>query len=65
MSRTRTTKASMPDEKIKDKPHAVPKERSGTDQEMAMGVIFLTKCGYVNGEILKLDGGVLNEVGGG
>ena len=58
-------KVDMPDEKIKDKPHSVPKERSGTDEEMAMGVIFLTKCGYVNGEILKLDGGVMNEVGGG
>jgi hypothetical protein len=30
-----------------------------------MGVIFLTKCGYVNGEVLRLDGGVMNEVGGG
>ncbi|KAJ9602794.1 hypothetical protein H2200_012574 [Cladophialophora chaetospira] len=58
-------KVDMPDEKVKDKGHAVPAERSGNDQEMAMGVVFLTKCGYVNGEILKLDGGVMNEVGGG
>jgi NAD(P)-dependent dehydrogenase (short-subunit alcohol dehydrogenase family) len=58
-------KAEMPDEKVLDKGHAVPAERAGRDSEMAMGVIFLTKCGYVNGEILKLDGGVMNEVGGG
>jgi NAD(P)-dependent dehydrogenase (short-subunit alcohol dehydrogenase family) len=43
----------------------VPAERAGSDEEMAMGVIFLTKCGYVNGEVLRLDGGVMNEVGGG
>ncbi|KIW64130.1 hypothetical protein PV04_09085 [Phialophora macrospora] len=58
-------KAHMPAEKVKDKGHAVPAERAGSDEEMAMGVIFLTKCGYVNGEVLKLDGGVMNEVGGG
>ncbi|EXJ84706.1 hypothetical protein A1O3_05376 [Capronia epimyces CBS 606.96] len=57
-------KAHMPEEKVKDKGHEVPAGRAGSDEEMAMGVIFLTKCGYVNGEVLKLDGGVLNEVGG-
>jgi len=56
-------KASMPDEKVKDKGHEVPAGRAGTDQEMAMAVVFLASCGYVNGEVLKLDGGVLNEVG--
>ncbi|KAK4940835.1 hypothetical protein LTR10_019107 [Elasticomyces elasticus] len=56
-------KAHMPDEKVKDKGHEVPAGRSGTDEEMAMGVIFLARCGYINGEIVKLDGGVLNEVG--
>ncbi|KAK5445155.1 hypothetical protein LTS15_010246 [Exophiala xenobiotica] len=58
-------KAHMPDEKVKDKGHEVPAGRAGSDEEMAMGVIFLARCGYVNGEILKLDGGVMNEVGGG
>ena len=58
-------KTDMPAEKVKNKGHPVPAERAGSDGEMAMGVIFLTKCGYVNGEILKLDGGVMNEVGGG
>ena len=58
-------KAQMPDHKVKDKGHAVPAGRAGQDEEMAMGVVFLAKCGYVNGEVVKLDGGVLNEVGGG
>jgi NAD(P)-dependent dehydrogenase (short-subunit alcohol dehydrogenase family) len=56
-------KAEMPKEKVEEKGHAVPAGRAGTDEEMAMGVIFLAKCGYVNGEVVKLDGGVLNEVG--
>lgn len=56
-------KAEMPKEKVEEKGHAVPAGRAGSDEEMAMGVIFLARCGYVNGEVLKLDGGVLNEVG--
>lgn len=56
-------KTHMPDEKVKDKGHEVPAGRSGTDEEMAMAVVFLSRCGYINGEIIKLDGGVLNEVG--
>ncbi|KAG9768696.1 Short-chain dehydrogenase/reductase PhomF [Exophiala dermatitidis] len=56
-------KAHMPKEKVEEKGHSVPAGRAGSDEEMAMGVIFLSKCGYVNGEVLKLDGGVLNEVG--
>ena len=58
-------KASMPEDKVKDKGHPVPAQRSGTDQEMAMLVLFLARCGYVNGEVVKIDGGVMNEVGGG
>lgn len=58
-------KAEMPDEKVKDKGHDVPAGRAGTDEEMGMAVVFLARCGYVNGEIIKVDGGVLNEVGGG
>ena len=57
-------KTEMPDEKVKDKGHEVPAGRAGRDEEMAMGVLFLARCGYVNGEVVKLDGGVLNEVGG-
>ena len=57
-------KATMPESKVMNKGHAVPAGRSGRDEEMAMAVIFLTKCGYVNGEIVKVDGGVMNEVGG-
>jgi hypothetical protein len=30
---------------------------------MAQLVLFLASCGYVNGQIVALDGGVLNEVG--
>jgi len=26
-------------------------------------VLFLASCGYVNGQVVALDGGVLNEVG--
>lgn len=57
-------KAEMPDEKVKDKGHEVPAGRAGRDDEMAMAVIFLAKCGYINGEVVRVDGGVMNEVGG-
>lgn len=57
-------KAHMPEDKVKSKGHPVPAGRSGTDEEMGMAVLFLARCGYVNGEILKVDGGVMNEVGG-
>lgn len=56
-------KTHMPDEKVKDKGHEVPAGRSGRDEEMGMAVIFLSKNAYVNGQILAIDGGVLNEVG--
>ena len=38
--------------------------RAGTDKEMAQAVLFLAKNRYVNGEILAVDGGVLNVVAG-
>lgn len=57
-------KAHMPEEKVKDKGHEVPAGRVGSDEEMGMLVTFLTKCGYVNREIIRIDGGVMNEVGG-
>lgn len=56
-------KSHLPDEKIKEKGH-VPAGRAGRDEDMAMAVIFLTRNFYVNGEILAVDGGVLNEIAG-
>jgi NAD(P)-dependent dehydrogenase (short-subunit alcohol dehydrogenase family) len=38
--------------------------RAGADEEMAQGIIFLTKNRYVNGEVIAIDGGVLLEVPG-
>lgn len=56
-------KSHLPDEKIEEKGH-VPMGRAGEDDEMAMGVLFLAKNKYVNGEILTIDGGVLLEIPG-
>lgn len=56
-------KSHMPAEKVQEKGH-VPAQRAGSDEEMSQAVIFLTKNKYVNGEILVVDGGVLNEVAG-
>lgn len=56
-------KSTMPQEKIQEKGH-VPANRAGSDEEIAMGVIFLAKNKYVNGEVIAIDGGVLLEVPG-
>lgn len=56
-------KSHMPDEKIHEKGH-VPMGRAGADEEMGQAVLFLTKNSYVNGEIIAVDGGVLNVVAG-
>lgn len=56
-------KSELPDEKIQEKGH-VPQGRAGHDEEMAQAVLFLTKNTYVNGEIIAVDGGVLNMVAG-
>ena len=55
-------KSEMPAEKVLDKGHPVPAERPGSDEEMAQAVIFLAKNMYVNGELIAVDGGVLNQV---
>ena len=57
-------KSYMPAEKVLDKGHPVPAQRPGSDQEMAQGIIFLAKNMYVNGEVIAIDGGVLNQVPG-
>ncbi|OAG07560.1 NAD(P)-binding protein [Paraphaeosphaeria sporulosa] len=56
-------KSELPDSKIQEKGH-VPMGRAGADEEMAQAVLFLTKNAYVNGEIIAVDGGVLNVIAG-
>ncbi|ORY63057.1 uncharacterized protein BCR38DRAFT_220522 [Pseudomassariella vexata] len=56
-------KSHMPPEKIREKGH-VPIQRAGREEEMGMTVLYLAKNQYVNGEIIAVDGGVLNELGG-
>ncbi|KAL8676233.1 MAG: hypothetical protein Q9186_007234 [Xanthomendoza sp. 1 TL-2023] len=58
-----SNKSHLPDETVKEKGH-VPAERPGSDEEMAMAMLFLCKNVYVNGEVIAVDGGVLNEVPG-
>lgn len=56
-------KSELPEENIKEKGH-VPAGRAGSDEEIGQAVLFLTRCVYVNGEIIAVDGGVLNQVAG-
>jgi NAD(P)-dependent dehydrogenase (short-subunit alcohol dehydrogenase family) len=56
-------KSEMSQEKIRDKGH-VPADRPGSDEEMAQAVLFLAKNRYVSGEVIAVDGGVLNVVPG-
>ncbi len=58
-----SNKTHMPAEKVQEKGH-VPAQRPGSDEEMAQAVIFLCKNMYVNGELIAVDGGVLNQVPG-
>jgi len=57
-------KSLLPDEKVLSKGHPVPIGRAGSDEEMAQACLFLAKNRYVNGEIIVVDGGVLNQVPG-
>jgi len=56
-------KSKMPQETIEEKGH-VPIGRAGSDEEMGMGILFLAKNRYVNGEIVAIDGGALLEMPG-
>ncbi|KAI0008786.1 NAD(P)-binding protein [Xylariaceae sp. FL0662B] len=56
-------KSHVPPEKIQDKGH-VPLMRAGREEEMGMTVLYLAKNQYVNGEIIAVDGGVLNVIAG-
>jgi NAD(P)-dependent dehydrogenase (short-subunit alcohol dehydrogenase family) len=56
-------KSNLPAEKVQEKGH-VPMQRPGADEEMAQAVLFLAKNAYVNGEVLAVDGGVLNVIAG-
>ncbi|KAF2765734.1 NAD(P)-binding protein [Teratosphaeria nubilosa] len=55
-------KSELPAEKVQEKGH-VPLERGGKEEEMGMTVLFLAKNEYINGQIITVDGGVLNVVG--
>ncbi|KAI5922610.1 hypothetical protein F4810DRAFT_711475 [Camillea tinctor] len=56
-------KSHVPPEKIQEKEH-VPLMRAGREVEMGMTVLYLAKNQYVNGEIIAVDGGVLNVLAG-
>ncbi|KAK4610673.1 Short-chain dehydrogenase/reductase VdtF [Fulvia fulva] len=56
-------KSGFPEGKIEQTGH-VPLMRAGRDEEIGMTVLFLAKNCYVNGQILAVDGGVLNVVAG-
>jgi len=56
-------KTEMPHEKVQEKGHT-PAQRPGSDEEMAMAVLFFARNTYVNGEIVAVDGGTLNAVPG-
>jgi NAD(P)-dependent dehydrogenase (short-subunit alcohol dehydrogenase family) len=55
-------KSELPAEQVQDKGH-VPAMRGGREEEMGMAMLFLAANKYVNGQILAVDGGVLNVVG--
>ena len=54
-------KSELEDKKVADKGH-VPLMRPGRETEMGMLVLFFTRNEYINGQIVAIDGGVLNTV---
>ena len=56
-------KSEFPQSKIEGYGH-VPAMRPGREEEMGMTVLYLARNEYVNGEIIAVDGGVLNVVSG-
>ncbi|KAH0391134.1 NAD(P)-binding protein, partial [Aureobasidium melanogenum] len=56
-------KSELPAEKVADKGH-VPQMRGGRDEEMGMLALLLAKNTYINGEVIAIDGGVLNTLAG-
>ena len=56
-------KSEFPQEKIEKYGH-VPAQRPGRDEEIGMTVLYFCKNHYVNGQIIAVDGGVLNIVSG-
>jgi NAD(P)-dependent dehydrogenase (short-subunit alcohol dehydrogenase family) len=57
-------KSQLHEHEVQSKPHPVPAARAGSDEEMAQTCLFLAKNRYVNGEVIAVDGGVLNQVAG-
>ncbi|KAF2159181.1 hypothetical protein M409DRAFT_61007 [Zasmidium cellare ATCC 36951] len=56
-------KSGFPEGKIEQTGH-VPLMRAGRDEEIGMAVLQFAKNAYVNGDIMAVDGGVLNVVSG-
>ena len=55
-------KSQLQEDEVQSKPHPVPAGRAGSDEELAQACLFLAKNRYVNGEVIAVDGGVLNHV---
>jgi NAD(P)-dependent dehydrogenase (short-subunit alcohol dehydrogenase family) len=56
-------KSELPAEKVQEKGH-VPAMRGGRETEMGMTALYLAKNEYVNGQIITVDGGVMNVIAG-
>ncbi|PNS14895.1 Carbonyl reductase family member 4 [Sphaceloma murrayae] len=56
-------KSNLEPGKVAEKGH-VPAERGGSELEMGMTAMFIARNHYLNGQIIVVDGGVLNVVGG-
>jgi len=56
-------KSNVPAEDIQEKGH-VPLMRAGEETEMGMTALYLARNQYVNGQVIAVDGGVLNVVAG-